>query len=227
MNKDLYYGLTSGILSTIICNPLDVIRTHKQLNIKYKNSIRYLYRGLIPSIISIPIFWGIYFPFYNKLKNNNIFGSGYIASCFASTITCPIFFIRHKYQISNSFNTLLYYNKNGIYPFYNSLIPTYLINISMLFQMPIYEYLKNKFGNNTKNIVGITIFSKTISTIITYPMDTVRTIKRNEINLSLLKIIKQLNKNKSMYYSGILIYLARGLPSNIITFCTYEYLKNN
>ena len=226
MNKDIYSGLSAGLLTSIICNPLDVIRTHKQLNIKYKLSFKFLYRGFSLSILTIPPFWSIYFPVYNKFKQKNLgIFSGYFACNIASTITCPLFFIRQKNQTNNNFNTLNFYKQNGIKPFYNALIPTYLVNISMLFQMPIYEYLKNKVNNNTFNILSITTFSKTISTCITYPIDTIRTIKRNNNEIKFIDIIKNLNKNKLMYYSGITVYLSRGIPTHIITFCTYEFLN--
>ena len=92
--------------------------------------------------------------------------------------------------------------------------------------MPIYEYLKKKINNNnTFNIILITTISKTIATIITYPLDTIRTIKRDNNQLKLINIIKQLNNNKIKYYSGIFYYLSRGIPTHIITFCTYEYLN--
>ena len=227
MNKDIYSGICGGLLSTIICNPLDVIRTHKQLNKKYTLSFKFLYRGLNLSILTIPPFWGIYFPIYNKLKQNNIgILSGYLACNISSTILCPLFFIRQKYQINTQFNILYFYKQFGIKPFYNVLIPTYLLNMSFIFQMPIYEYLKKKINNNnTFNIILITTISKTIATIITYPLDTIRTIKRDNNQLKLINIIKQLNNNKIKYYSGIFYYLSRGIPTHIITFCTYEYLN--
>ena len=227
MNKDIYSGLCGGFIATIICNPLDVIRTHKQLNKKYNLSFNFLYRGMKSSIIAFPLFWGTYFPIYNYLKNNNYsFLSGYVACNISSTVTCPIWFIRQKNKIYNNFNIYNYYNKNGIKPFYNTLIPTYFINISFLFQIPIYEYLKTKYDNNTKNIFLITIFSKTISTFLTYPIDTIRTIKRNNDKIFIIDIINKLNKNKLMYYAGFFTYLSRGIPSHVITFCTYEYFNN-
>ena len=226
MNKDFYSGLYSGILATIICNPLDVIRTHKQLNKDYKLSINYLYRGIGINLISVTSFWSLYFPVYNKLKKNNygVF-SGYISSNIASTILCPLFFIRQKYQVDNKFNLIQFYNKNGIKPFYNSLIPTYIVNMSFLIQMPIYEFLKSSVDNDTFNISIISCLSKTVGTILTYPIDTIRTIKRTHFNTSIINIIQKLNKNKMKYYSGILTYLFRSLPSNIIIFCTYEYIN--
>ena len=57
MNKDIYSGISGGLLSTIICNPLDVIRTHKQLNKKYTLSFKFLYRRLNLSILTIQPFW--------------------------------------------------------------------------------------------------------------------------------------------------------------------------
>ena len=117
-------GLASGVISSIICNPLDVIRIHYQTNTKIKNyNLKFLYRGLNNSLITIPTFWSIYFPCYNILKNKFEFKytSGYIAGNIASTITCPLFFIKQKYQLQENFNVLNYYKKNGIKPDYIGL----------------------------------------------------------------------------------------------------------
>ena len=228
--KEIYAGLFSGIISTIIVNPLDVLRTHKQLNIKYNISVKFLYNGLTPALICLPSFWAIYFPTYEYLKKQkfNLF-SGYLAANIGSTFTCPLFFIRQKYQIDNTIDIYKYYKLNGIKPFYNALITTYLYNTSLIFQMPIYEHLKKKYLNLTKidtlNIFIITSISKIISTLIVYPIDTLRTIKRQKTNKSLFEIIYNLNKNPNNYYRGISIYLLRSIPYHGSIFCSYEFFK--
>lgn len=264
--NELYLGIYSGLISTFVCNPFDVIRTHKQLSIKYEIKLNYsglksLYRGIIPGLITIPTFWGIYFPTYNylkqcdNLKNSNFsFLFGYISCNIASTITCPLWFIRQKYQISNSSNSsgssnfriIDTFNKQGIKPFYNALIPTYIINMSFIIQIPLYEYLKNNNYNfirnysnssnssdssNYSNYSTINTFinssiSKTCAAICTYPLDTIRTIRRNT-NKSFYDIILKLNNKPSNYYNGLGIYLIRSIPYHSSVWCSYEYFKQN
>jgi hypothetical protein len=242
--SDFYAGLISGLTSTFVCNPFDVIRTNIQLNNKIQYNLSYLYRGIHTSIITIPCYWSFYFYFYNKLNDINktqiSFMNGYIASNISSTITCPLWFIKQKNQSQNHiqnnkksivmFDFINYYKKYGIRPFYKGLTSTYIINASFLIQMPIYENLKksgelNKLINNdTLKIFIITAYAKIIASCVFYPIDTIRTIKRDS-TLNYFEIIKKLNKNPIKYYSGLKIYLIRSIPYHTTTFCTFEYFK--
>ena len=167
--SNFYAGMMAGIVTNFICNPFDVIRTHKQLNKKIQYSTSFLYRGILIGSITIPTFWSIYFGTYNFFKENNTgklyILNGYLAGNIASVITCPLWFIRQKTQIKPDFNTFNYYNKYGTYPFYNAVVPTFIINSSFIIQMPLYEYLKQKLEVpiTTFNIFVITAISKTIA----------------------------------------------------------------
>lgn len=240
MSNDFTAGLYSGLISSIICNPFDVIRTNYQLKNKINYNISYLYRGLSISLLCIPTYWSVYFSSYNKIKdfnkNNYLINnfSGYFASCISSTIATPLFVIRQKCQVEPNFSILNYYKRNGILSFYAGLKETYMINLSFLIQMPLYEYLKSKsmqykyFSNklNTKEIFAITAISKTVATLFLYPLDTIRTHIRSNSKNTIMSTIKKLNKNPKSYYYGMDIYLLRSIPYYSITFCTYEYLKN-
>lgn len=235
--NDFNAGLISGVISNTICNPFDVIRTNKQLTNKIEYNIKFLTRGLLSGFITIPTFWSIYFQSYNKLKeyNNTSFNfiNGYMASNISSTITCPLWFIRQKIQAYGKFNIYEFYKLNGINPFYNALFSTYLINASFIIQMPVYETLKNNntvklsIDNDILRIFTITSFSKTIASCFFYPFDTIRTIKRNNHDVSILNILKKLNKSPLKYYSGLYVYLIRSIPYHTSTFCAFEYLKKN
>ena len=234
---DFYCGLISGLVSNTVCNPFDVIRTNKQLGNKVQYNFTFLSRGLLSGFITIPTFWSIYFESYKNLKEINkntlSFLNGYIASNIASTITCPLWFIRQKNHVIKNFNILSFYKNNGIKPFYNALLSTYFINASFVIQMPLYENLKNnkkiknQISNDSLRIFLITSISKTVAACVFYPIDTIRTIKRNNHNDSIIKIINNLNQNPIKYYSGLNVYLMRSIPYHTITFCTFEYFKKH
>lgn len=244
-------GLSAGLVSAIICNPFDVYRTHIQLSKinNYQKNLKFYSRGLGASVVCIPSFWSIYFISYEKLKQTNnlniSFLNGYIASNISATFTTPLWVIRQKYQINENFNLhsiKTIFNNKGILPFYAGLKTTYLINMSLIIQIPLYEFLKVKttkfnYLNNIKNnnvqsinpsnfqILLITAFSKTISALVFYPLDTIRThIRKN--NKSIYNTILHLNKNPINYYKGLLIYLFRSIPYHSSTFVTYEFIKN-
>ena len=242
MSNDFTAGLYSGLISSIICNPFDVIRTNYQLKNKINYNVSYLYRGISVSLLCIPTYWSVYFSSYNKIKdfnkNNYLISnfSGYFASCISSTIATPLFVIRQKYQVEPNFSILNYYKSNGILSFYAGLKETYMINLSFLIQMPLYEYLKSELvksqsksqgqSNNIKEIFAITAISKTVATLFLYPLDTIRTHIRSNIKNTIMSTIKKLNKNPISYYYGMNIYLLRSIPYHAITFSTYEYFKN-
>ena len=58
--EEILPALGAGIVSTIICNPLDVIRINYQLKKKVKLDYSLLTKGLSYGLITIPSFWIIY-----------------------------------------------------------------------------------------------------------------------------------------------------------------------
>jgi|TARA_B110000208_G_scaffold27660_1_gene36191 hypothetical protein len=210
--EEILPGLGAGIVSTLICNPLDTIRINYQLGNEIKYTTNYLYRGLGYSVIGIPVFWSIYFPMYKKLKEDfSIPVSAYISCCTASTFTTPFWVLRQAKQTDKKINY-------SIKSLYNGLLPTYLINLSFTIQMPLYEYMKSNVENNTFNVFICTAVSKTVATCIFYPLDTIRArLRDGQICIY---------SNMTNYYRGMSIYILRSLPYHVSVFCTYEYIKN-
>lgn len=85
--SSVFAGLGSGAISSVVCAPLDLIRTRVQVMgnsrpISYNNMYRSLkeifhqegfrgcFRGLGVSFATVPTFWGIYFPIYELTKRN-------------------------------------------------------------------------------------------------------------------------------------------------------------
>jgi hypothetical protein len=210
--EEVLPALGAGIVSTIICNPIDTVRVNYQLGNKIKWNTNYLYRGIQYGIIGIPTFWSIYFPLYSRLKSEiNTAGAAYISCCVASTFTTPFWVLRQANQTNKKINL----NLNNLY---RGIFPTYLINLSFTVQMPLYEHMKSKVENNTFNVFVCTAVSKTIATCIFYPLDTVRArLRDGHIGTY---------SNVANYYRGMSIYILRSLPYHVSVFCTYEYIKN-
>jgi solute carrier family 25 folate transporter 32 len=95
MLASLLAGFGSGALSSIACAPLDLIRTRMQVmgdlksksagsanssaNVSILKGIRDIiksegihgcFRGLGPTLMTVPTFWGLYFPLYDHLKKD-------------------------------------------------------------------------------------------------------------------------------------------------------------
>ena len=239
--KVLYSSLISSGVSTVLCNPLEVIRLNIQsgkyttvgetVKSLYKtNGVIAFYRGLGFSLTSIPSFWVIYFNFYEKTKTigiNNSIG-GYISSCLASTITAPIWFVRQKKLLEPEFNLYKTIKNNGFKPFYNTILPTYFINMNFIFNVGIYEKLKKSLpSQNSLNILMCSTTAKFFSTLITYPIDTIRVMIRNQKpEDKLIDTFRLIKKWKpSRFYNGLGVYLLKGLPQQGCMFVVYEFLK--
>jgi len=86
-------GAGAGVVCTLVCSPLDVLKTRFQVQgavmrqtgsaaeqESYHGILRTVrtmvmeegaagfYRGLTPALVTVPIFWGLYFPTYEGLK---------------------------------------------------------------------------------------------------------------------------------------------------------------
>jgi solute carrier family 25 (mitochondrial folate transporter), member 32 len=94
--SSLFAGIGSGTLSSIVCAPLDVMRTRMQVwgdvathtegtlatkgklqkagiwklfqTIRQQEGIRGYFRGLGATLATVPMFWGLYFPLYEDMK---------------------------------------------------------------------------------------------------------------------------------------------------------------
>jgi solute carrier family 25 (mitochondrial folate transporter), member 32 len=95
--SSLFAGIGSGALSSMVCAPLDVMRTRMQVwgdvatskegiitttkgnlrkagiwklfqSIRQQEGIRGYFRGLGATLATVPMFWGLYFPLYEDMK---------------------------------------------------------------------------------------------------------------------------------------------------------------
>jgi len=212
--EEVIPALGAGIISTIICNPLDTLRINYQLKNNIQFKLKYLYRGISYGIIAVPSFWTIYFPFYKKLKDTDLPKpiASYVSCCTASTFTTPFWVLRQRLQTGKTLENMNFYN------YYRGLFPTYIINLTFTIQVPLYEYLKDRSNNSTFNTFLNTAISKTIASCVFYPIDTIRAKLRNSDPIRNIKIID--------YYRGINIYLLRSIPYHATVFCSFEFIKN-
>jgi hypothetical protein len=226
-------GIMSGVLATLVCNPLDIIRlniqsdrisSNKAINKIYKTKgILGFYTGITTGLATIPTFWAIFFPSYEYLKNTELNKGlcGYISVNLASTLTSPLWYIRQKHYTFSKFSILKEIKNKKFYQFYSGLSTTYIINANFIFQMPLYELLKQHSDYSFFNGA----LSKTLASLITYPLENLRVISRDNPTLSITNCFKNLIKNKR-YYFGIFNYILRSIPYHGTIFFVYEKLNN-
>ena len=211
-------GVCAGVVSTLICNPLDVMRLNAQLKTKAKLSP---FSGLGMGLLTIPSFWCIYFPVYSKLNDYTSTPiAAYSSCCTASAVTTPLWFLRQKAQIGESHC----FKTTPITKYYSGILSTFLINLNFMIQIPMYEHIKNKLDTSVQNVFFASSFSKIISSTITYPLDTIRAMKRQKPDEKYLTLLK--SREILGFYRGLHIYLFRSIPYHTSVFCTYEYVKS-
>lgn len=85
--QSMVSGAGAGFITTCLCAPLDVAKVRTQVQgsvgeIKYfgvtqtlktifrEEGVKGLYRGLGPALCTVPVFWGIYWTTYERLKEH-------------------------------------------------------------------------------------------------------------------------------------------------------------
>jgi len=194
--SSLIAGLGSGLITCILCAPLDCIKVRIQvqgqlINKKHayngiigsfnkiikEEGIRGLYRGLTPSLLTVPLFNAIYWSSYDHLKqcleqdfpNMPIqlihVMSAIVAGGIGDVITNPFFVTRVRMQtlilhnnnsgIDNNISTTdmmkKIYNNEGLGAFYKGLGASFLGLSHVAIQFPLYEYLKKNARDNNDN----------------------------------------------------------------------------
>jgi hypothetical protein len=90
------------------------------------------------------------------------------------------------------------FNQEGLSGFYKGLIPCLILTINPIIQYVIYEFLKKKISKNglisSASIIWISALSKLISTLITYPIITVKTLIQANEKKNPLEVLKLLSK---------------------------------
>jgi solute carrier family 25 folate transporter 32 len=125
--SSLIAGVGSGALASVICAPLDLVRTRMQVwtqvkgsptlaipqmlgDIIRKEGIAGCFRGLGATLMTVPTFWGVYFPLYDDFKRTWTekhpdvsptwihMGSAVGAGVISDVICNPMFVVRTRLQ---------------------------------------------------------------------------------------------------------------------------------
>mmetsp|Transcript_7934 Transcript_7934/g.9210 ORF Transcript_7934/g.9210 Transcript_7934/m.9210 type:complete len:355 (+) Transcript_7934:22-1086(+) len=185
-------GAGSGMASSVACAPLDLVRTRMQVmgsleggggttpsmsllssmkEIVHRDGVRGCFRGLGAALVTVPTFWGIYFPLYEQCKQDMHERFGYATSspvihmtsavsagAIADFFCNPLFVVRTRMQTEvlhymevqqkervphGMIKTVqLLYKEGGIPIFWRGFTASLLGLSHVGIQFPVYEYLK-------------------------------------------------------------------------------------
>lgn len=226
-------------------------------NLLKKEGLRALYSGL-GSAITISITQnGVYFVMKRLaktfLKSNDFSLSpivqflfqNLIAALFTAIITNPLYVINTRmasldsnFQIKNFQMIEMIYKNEGFKGFFKGLIPSLILIINPIIQFTIYDGLERIYkskhpqtGLKNNEIVLMSFISKLVTTIVTYPITTFKTIKMsNSTNstdagnsFTFFDVIS--NYGLLSLYKGFFSKIIGSEISSIIMMLTFENTK--
>ncbi|KAG7354514.1 mitochondrial carrier protein [Nitzschia inconspicua] len=176
-------GVGSGALASIVCAPLDLWRIRMQVwgdissakastafqEILEKEGWKGMFRGLGATLVTVPLFWGVYFPLYDETKfyiSTNYpeyhpsvvhMGSAVFTGAVADIICNPCFVVRTRLQTQALHQIADHqslqatgmvqtakelYAQHGIRIFWRGMTANLIGLTHVAIQFPVYEYLK-------------------------------------------------------------------------------------
>lgn len=215
-----------------------------------RNGARGFLAGLTPNLLTYPVFWGIYFSSdqiirgqdNRKLFANNFlddFTKAYCSGILGSGLTNPIFVIKtrvqdverfnannkHNYKNPSIITVIRQTNSLGYQAYFRGLGSTYLNNLKLAIQFPLYKILKEE----TNSVTLSSFLAKVASSSISYPLDLIRINQRNsDTKLSIMEAGRKIIRNNGIWgmYRGVLLYNAVSIPNFMIMMVCVEAFKN-
>jgi solute carrier family 25 folate transporter 32 len=212
------------------------------------------FRGLGATLITVPLFWGLYFPLYDDLKrtlqkpdrNPSLIhcGSAILAGAAADILCNPMFVVRTRLQTEalhgsrvahGIFQTVQsLYKEGGVFIFWRGMTASLMGLSHVAVQFPLYEALKERarLQSNSSQETPLEILmssgvSKMCASLLTYPHEVVRSRMMDARSAETLTgTLQRIYAHEGVlgFYSGLHISLLRVLPNCCITFLTYELL---
>jgi solute carrier family 25 folate transporter 32 len=177
----LMSGITAGLLTTIVCAPFDVVKIRLQVQgsigvhkyaglgtlgimkkIYREEKVPGLFRGLGPAMFTIPFFWGVYWPIYDRMKfyfkdnyshwneHTSHMTCAIIAGCVSDIATNPFWVTRTRIQtlalhsevhLASNISTFgmmkVIFREEGILAFYRGLGASFLGLAHVALQFPL------------------------------------------------------------------------------------------
>ena len=211
-----------------------------------------LYKGLGSGLIGTVVSFGIYFFWYRFFKNLwyhffkrellsdlDITAITVLSGVINSLCTNPIWFINTRMSLAKEKKSILktvadIYKAEGITAFYKGVLPNILLVTNPVINFVIYENLKKVLLAKGYNLHWVQLFAisslaKSIATLATYPVLTVRVLlqtSNDKDRLGLLRFIWQIVKENGLgLYRGFYAKLFQTVLYNAFLMITYEKLK--
>lgn len=240
-------GLFQGITRVLISYPADVIKiqmqkqlfttTRKTVNYIIKNDIRKFYRGSSISFVTVGLERSLQYYYLEKInkKYNNPYLSGFIVSFASSIYNLPMQYLTTNIALLNKGHDVNQYIKQTTY---KDLYKGYFIETPKnVLGSTTYLGTYFKLRSMTENTNLYPYFggiSGTITWLVIFPIDTIKTEYQTTKNKKLSDIIfsrlihdkkRPLDGIKS-FYKGLTPVLLRTFPSAFAGMYMYEKIRS-
>ena len=248
-------GFVSGACTTVLGHPLDTMKVHLQIrkygeNIKVP-SLKNLYRGLYPPLLTAGILQATYFTIYESSKRRfrehfdsssyqrDTLLAGGFSGILISLLTNPVSLVKIQLQTSTLTMFKCYsqiFKKSGLGGFYRGMSITMIMECTGRgAYLHCYEVMKRNI-NGSDDEKSFTLLSRMASASIAgcyswflvYPMDVIKSRMQSASGSESTATVSQVARSiwveaglKGMY-RGILFTLARAVPVASISLPLYE-----
>ncbi|XP_017493086.1 PREDICTED: solute carrier family 25 member 36-like [Rhagoletis zephyria] len=223
-----------------------------------------LFKGLAPNLIGVAPSRAVYFCTYSQVKsacNSKVahpntpyvhMVSAASAGFVSSTFTNPIWFVKTRMQLDESFKGTSawscirsIYQTSGVAGFYKGITASYYGIVETMIHFVVYEFFKEKLaeiqdnGANNNNKTRLNIFhymaaaaaSKSFASLIAYPHEVARTRLREEGHkyrsfFQTIFLVYREEGIRNGLYRGLVTQLLRQIPNTAIMMGTYEVMAH-
>ena len=241
--SDFVYGFVAGGIATVVCHPLDVVKTNIQTSISARPvdvikrvcTEKLFFRGILPNLSTFPIFWGVFFETKRVLtaitttttthdRDQKTFLIPYVSANVASLVCNPLFVMKVQMQTSSKKMVIKDFRSSiRFVRFWLSGYPVTMVNNMKLgVQFSLYDYLRTSNDSTTSSFV-----SKVVTTSVTYPLDLVRAIQRKTLNgTPFTTSLRHIYRESGIrgLYRGVVAYNCVSVPHFMIMMYSVEWM---
>ncbi|CAG9311367.1 unnamed protein product [Blepharisma stoltei] len=251
-------GSLSALIAAIFLHPFESLRTRMQAthqkvtflsfikSLHKTEGLKSLYSGFLSTLVSAVTTQGIYFLIYRIMQSYfkrskkvlSITDSliiSFIASSITTVINTPIWTVntrlmkeKSKQGIIECFQKII--EKEGILGLFKGLSGSLALTLNPMIQFAIYEHIKQKFSKKSNALVYFLFgaFSKFISTLVTYPIFTIRTRTQIEEKkaLGFIEVMNFILQKEGLgvLYNGLSTKLMHTVLNSAIILAVHENL---
>ena len=219
-------GMISGIVSSVVCSPLDLLRTRWQLGgNETKFTMNTYGRSLLGSLSSQPPFWALYFSIKKITKDMEIPLNNWIQPTIASILTNPLFLFRTRIQsleyISIGSKQLAINTYNMRDKWSRGVSVSAVHNLQFIPLVATNDFLLRNISNDTSCTDNLWYehllcgsVAKLVSGTMFYPFEVYRTNLRVHVDYDMNMFV---SRGWRYWSGGYLAYLMRSVPQTGIT----------